>query len=381
MKRTINVFYDGDYYTLRWLRALILAKKEFEQLGYRIHFHGFSAPIPKMAVIKPPIIKKADFIKIFSQNDYDIVFLAFHHSLPGLGQFSSEDRKDVLSILREHAKTIVWLDTADSTGTPLFDVMPFVDKYLKKQVLRDLTRYTRPIWGGRVFCEYYHNEYGIDDETVCSREFPPVDAKYLPKIGISWNVGLGDLFTSRRIDRFVLHRSNYAPIDFTKPTIDRTIDVHYRGSVWNNIAGFQRKKAIDLIAARNDIRKPDVTKKVPIKEYIAESKSALALVSPFGWGEICGRDFEAFVYGAALIKTDMSHLSTYPEIYIQNETYLSIDWDFSNFNSVIDMVKSSDGRRELVRIATNGQEMYKEYISNDTKKAEFARHIISQIDG
>ena len=74
---------------------------------------------------------------MFAKNECDIVFLSFHHSLPGLGQFSSKDRAEVLSVLRDHAKTIVWLDTADSTGTPLFDVMPFVDKYLKKQVLKD----------------------------------------------------------------------------------------------------------------------------------------------------------------------------------------------------------------------------------------------------
>ena len=380
MKRTINVFYDGDYYTLRWLRALILTKEEFQQLGYMIRFHGFSAPIPKMALIKPPKEKKEDFIKMFSKNEFDIVFLAFHHSLPGLGQFSSKDRAEVLSVLRDHAKTIVWLDTADSTGTPLFDVMPFVDKYLKKQVLKDRTRYTRPVWGGRVFCEYYHEKYGIDDETVCRREFNPVDPQYLPKIGVSWNVGLGDLFTSKRIDRYLLYRNSYAPIEFTKPAIDRKLDVHYRGSVWDNIAGFQRRKAIELIAARDDIKKPDVSKKVPKEEYVTESKSSLALVSPFGWGEICGRDFEAFVYGAALIKTDMSHLTTYPDIYIQNETYLSIDWDFNNFNSVIDMVKTNEGRHELISIASKGQDMYKEYITSDTKKTEFARHIISQIE-
>lgn len=380
MKRTINVFYDGNYYTLRWLRALVLTNDEFEQLGYTIRFNGFSAPVPKMAIIKPPIVKKEDYIKLFSQKNFDIVFLAFHHSLPGLGQFSTMDRTEVLSVLREHAKTIIWLDTADSTGTPLFDVMPFVDRYLKKQVLKDLTRYTKPVWGGRVFCEYYHEKYGINDETVCKRVFAPVEPEYLPKIGISWNVGLGDLFTSKRIDRFLLHRKSYAPIGFTCPSMDRPIDIHYRGSVWNNIAGFQRKKAIELISARDDIKKPDVSKKVPIEEYINESKSALALVSPFGWGEICGRDFEAFVYGAALIKTDMSHLSTYPDMYIQNETYLSVDWDFKNFNNILDMVKSTEGRHELVRIAKNGQEMYKEHITNKDKKMNFAQHIIAQIE-
>lgn len=31
---------------------------------------------------------------------------------------------------------LVWLDTADSTGTCMFDVMPYVDLYFKKQLLK-----------------------------------------------------------------------------------------------------------------------------------------------------------------------------------------------------------------------------------------------------
>lgn len=379
MERTITIFYDSDYYTLRWLRALVLANKEFKDLGFRIEFDGFSAPIPKMAFFRPPITKIEDYIKTFSKKEFDIVFLAYHHSLPGLGSLSSDDRGKVLAVLKEHARIVVWLDTADSTGTSLFDVMPYVDMYLKKQVLKDKTTYLRKVWGGRIFCEYYHERYNLDDTTVCEREYPPVEEKYLDKIGVSWNVGLGDLFTSSRIDRYILHRRSYAKIDFTEPSINRSIDIHYRGSVWNNIAGYQRKKAIEILSSRDDIRKPDVSKKVPIKEYIAESKSALAIVSPFGWGEICGRDFEAFVYGAALIKTDMSHLTTYPDIYIPNETYLPIDWDFDNFNDIIDEIKTDIGKSRLVEIAKNGQNAYKAFFVDKNKRMEFASHIIEQI--
>lgn len=379
MTRSIHVFYDRDYYTLRWLRALVWGRKAFNERGVNITFDGFSAPIPKMGTVLPPITKKEDYIKKFSKGKFDIVFLAYHHSLPGLGQLSTSDRIEVLQVVKKHCNTLVWLDTADSTGTSLFDVMPYVDVYLKKQVLVDRDRYTKPIWGGRIFCEYYHKKYQIEDKVVCDREFPVLDNKYTHKLGISWNVGLGDLFTATRADRYFFHRKNYAPLEFTTPSIDRPLDVHYRGSVWNNIAGFQRKKAIELIAERDDIKKPDVSKKVPRDEYIRESKSTLSLVSPFGWGEICGRDFEAFLYGAALIKTDMSHMETYPNIYIKNKTYMAVDWNFENFNDIIDLVKTKSGREQLLEVANNGQNMYRDYMLTYDKKMEFADHILSQV--
>ena len=48
---TITVFYDNSPYTLRWLRALIWAKKEFVDKGYGITFHGPSSFIPRYDTI------------------------------------------------------------------------------------------------------------------------------------------------------------------------------------------------------------------------------------------------------------------------------------------------------------------------------------------
>jgi Glycosyl transferases group 1 len=75
--------------------------------------------------------------------------------------------------------------------------------------------------------------------------------------------------------------------------------------------------------------------------YVRELRSSKTCFSPFGYGEICWRDIEAFAYGAVLIKPDMSHLETCPDIYVPGVTYLPVNWDFSNLQEVVDMALAS----------------------------------------
>ena len=98
-----------------------------------------------------------------------------------------------------------------------------------------------------------------------------------------------------------------------------------------------------------------------MRRYKHEMSNAKVVVSPFGWGEIGVRDFEAFIYGAALIKPDMSHLETWPDIFIPGETYQPIRWDFEDLEQVIDDLLSDSNRR--IEIAAAGQKAYKRMIS------------------
>ena len=123
---------------------------------------------------------------------------------------------------------------------------------------------------------------------------------------------------------------------------------------------------------------PDVSKMVPREEYIREMMESRSVFSPFGWGEVCTRDFEAFVYGAALIKPDMSHLITYPAWYEDGETYLRLNWDFSNFYDIVELLLSENRKRQINEIAAKGQEKYRSYVIGGQN--EFAEHLLYQIE-
>jgi hypothetical protein len=90
---------------------------------------------------------------------------------------------------------------------------------------------------------------------------------------------------------------------------------------------------------------------VPQPRYDAELHDAKIVLSPFGWGEVCFRDFEAVRAGALLLKPDMSHLKTWPDIYIPGETYIPLDWDGGDLlEKVICYLEDEKERR---RIAEN----------------------------
>jgi hypothetical protein len=80
------------------------------------------------------------------------------------------------------------------------------------------------------------------------------------------------------------------------------------------------------------------------------------VLSPFGWGEVCFRDFEAIISGSLLLKPDMSHLKTWPDVYIPYETYVPLDWDGNDIKEKAETYLA-DGK-ERARIARNAWEQY-----------------------
>lgn len=85
-------------------------------------------------------------------------------------------------------------------------------------------------------------------------------------------------------------------------------------------------------------------------------------ISPFGWGEICYRDFETLISGAVLIKPSMEHLQTYPNIYIPNETYIPVDWNLSDLEEKLEDLLNN--YTSYKHIAENAQELYKTNINS-----------------
>jgi hypothetical protein len=65
---------------------------------------------------------------------------------------------------------------------------------------------------------------------------------------------------------------------------------------------------------------------------MTELRRSKLCFSPFGYGEICWRDFEAIACGAVLVKPDMSHVRAQPDIYRPFETYIPVRWDLADLN-------------------------------------------------
>jgi hypothetical protein len=107
-----------------------------------------------------------------------------------------------------------------------------------------------------------------------------------------------------------------------------------------------------LILSRIEGDRRFLTGETSQRRYNRELLDSRIVLSPFGWGELCVRDFEAVRAGALLLKPDMDHLETWPDIFIKGETYASFSWDgedlLSTAGAYLDNEKQ---RRKIIRSA------------------------------
>ena len=104
-----------------------------------------------------------------------------------------------------------------------------------------------------------------------------------------------------------------------------------------------------------------VKDRLPFQEYINTLYQSKMSLSPFGQGEVCYRDFEIFEFGVVMIKPDMSIVDTYPNPYINDETYIPVDLDWINLNEIV--VKMLDKSDKLLYIIDNSRKVYDELYS------------------
>lgn len=212
-------------------------------------------------------------------------------------------------------------------------VDPYVDLYFKKSIFRRPQYYMLPRRGDTNLTAYYGDLYGLEMGD-------PVDWKVpesaLPKLRLSPN-----FFTHARFMR-AFQSTGLPPLD------GRTIDVQSRlgdkGAPW--YAAMRKDAQKKLEAIRGLALSPPG--KLDIRAFMDELANARLCFSPFGYGELCWRDIEAFQTGAVLIKPDMSHLVTLPDLYVPGVTYLPVRWDFSDLEEVVRGILRDAPRRHAI---------------------------------
>jgi len=292
------------------------------------------------------------------------------------------DRDYVFTILgrmREKSQNLVWMDTTDSTGTTHFQVMPYVDKYWKKHLLKNRNLYELRYYGARIYTDYNHKNFHCGPPEAASVD--PIQKQYLNKLAISWNLAMGPVAVDHRISRLIaalpwplkerLH-FHYRP-KYHSPQGKRAQPVSFRGtSAYSSEAtAFQRLKTIDKLKVRGVRTEP-----LGYRQYMTELRNSQIAVSPFGHGETCFRDFEIIQAGAMLFKPDMEHLETWPPLLFKDETYVAFRWDFSDFDSRLDSLLQNPSR--IVRIGSQAQQGSQYYVSKGGRE-EFRRHFLDLI--
>ena len=198
---------------------------------------------------------------------------------------------------------------------------PNVDVYLKKSLFHDRSLYYRAFRGDTNLTEFYSDLYGLPGESV------------------DWQVPEG--FTDRL---------RLSPNFFTAPDLltaferaklpdmaGREIDVHARLGLGPDNGSSYRHMREHALKSLDPLTDFEVVSegRVDRKRYMDELRKSRLCFSPFGYGELCWRDIEAILTGAVLVKPDMSHLETLPDLYVPGVTYLPVRWDFADVAEVV----------------------------------------------
>ena len=323
----IHILTTNNFISYYFLYPLLVNKGKLKELNIFIrYFEKIENSIFDSDVI---LLDSKFFTKLWSNREYVLA---------------------LLQKIKEKCYRVIWLDSTASTGTTHFQVLPHVDKYWKKQVLKDMTLYERKYYGARIYTDYYKNKFNLEDENVQMVE--PLRKEYMDKLCVSWNIGLGPHSTNiklsniiRMVPWFLKGRLKYTyKLKFRTLSNNRK-PISFRGSskYSNKINAFQRIKTIEKLKSKKVETEP-----ISNKKYLDELKNSMISVSPFGYGEICYRDFEIILAGALLFKPSMEHLKTYPDIYVKNKTYVPFEWDFRDFDEKIyDLINNPDMVKEI----------------------------------
>jgi hypothetical protein len=325
--------------------------------------------------------------------DCDVLILSSrqHDHLFGTGNDPAA-RADSVERIASSGRKLLWFDMRDSSGTPQFEVLPFVDSYVKQFVLRDLSLYERPLYGGRVFSDYYHRRFSVSDMLERGSDdqeeaFTLLDPRWAEKIVVGWDMsydyrrhwaGVTDQVRNSLQECCRLIGNGPAAIDFHPAGGERDYDLSVMLSVGRysrDSVAFQRRLALDTV---KELSGKVFVGKVPRGEFVATLRNSKIVLSCFGNGEVCYREHEAWVAGAAVIMPDMGHLKTWPDRYRDGETYKAVDWDLRSLPAAFDELMSDATLRE--RLAVNGQTTLRRMFSDGGLRA-FANRFESLVRG
>ncbi len=276
---------------------------------------------------------------------------------------------------------LIYLSGSDSTGPFDHEVLRWVDLYLARQLVADRSFYLG-VHRRHLFRHHYFSEFKFKNEV----DFPTVSysQEEIDKLGVSWNLGLIDwkTQTSSKLLRYAhifLRNSSFPKWNRGTALTGRKIDLMFRGNLFAGIHDAPRLHRLQTYRVyqqegRNWKTVPEGI--VSHSTYMSELSSTRICLSPFGWGEICYRDFEAFQAGALLLKPSMDHLETFPNYYTP-DAYIAYEWSARDLSGKIRDILEHP--QDFEEVAERGWEQYNQLTKGPHAEEYFYVHLKNQL--
>lgn len=274
----------------------------------------------------------------------------------------------IKSIRESHGNLkIFFIDPWDQVSSRFFGVLPYVNKLLKYQRLKHLDHYQKPLVGGTMITDYLVREQGFDlgDWHVGS----PIPAGYEDRIATGWSMVLQDKF-EKMLFQPLMWRLKNRRLRRTPKNIDVFCHVSYDSihdqDNWytkyrmGSIAAVKQLGAKYRLAVSGEFPEHRTISK---QQYQDEIRRSRIVFSPFGWGELTWRDYEAVCHDCLLLKPSVEHIDSSPHIYYPGETYVPLKWDFSDLEEKCTYYLQNPD--EAARIITNARRVLETYFTQD----------------
>lgn len=302
------------------------------QIAARYGIETREIPVDRYLALRSPGLDGADIVCF--QTHFDITDEALQRLL------------DTIRSRNPNAR-LVYLDWFAPTDLRLaVRLDPHVSLYVKKHILADPSRYGKPTLGDTNLTDHYARRFGLElRETLF-----PVPEGFLDKLV------LGPSFVTAEFLSPAFRRPR-------PPNPDRRpIDLHARIAV-NGTGWYQamRGEAAAAVTSLPGIATATGTG-IGLVRYLRELRNSKICFSPFGYGEVCWRDFEAVAKGAVLLKPDMSHVRTDPDIFLPMQTYMPLCWDLADFDDKVQQLLDDEALR--TRLANRAFGVLHDYLSS-----------------
>lgn len=280
-------------------------------------------------------------------------------------KFISES-KEIIKLLRNSKKNfykIIYFDLSDSTSILHPQIIKYVDIYSKSQLLKNRNLYKKKFYGNRIFTNFIFKKYKILDKIESYSD--SINDDSIKKLRIHWNSSIGNytyfgrimdkLYEKFRIKRF-LKLPNKQSIYLEKKKFDLFYNMNIKYS--RQTVAWYRKNAFQNL---NLI----IPERIRTYKYFYQLRRSRVSLSPFGWGEINYRDFESFISCSLLLKPNMSHLETWPNLY-KKSNYIAYDWSGEDLKEKFEHIKRNYS--SYYKVAQRGHDFYFSQIQTNTLK-------------
>ncbi len=318
-----------------------------------------------------------------------IILVRKFHQLDIRNNKNIDDMINYINNIKKRFSKVIYFDDSAAVSHILFFLVPLLDSYWVRGLLKNNNLYSESFYGGRTYSQYYNQKYNVEDTSIY---LSPLNKNKFPtNIKIAWNIGIGCYPTNKKsllniyydeirkfscfismlpsikplsflVDKYIKEMINILSEEVSLSKKTKLVSARFSSKGYYKSISFHRELVLKKIKKNKLYLKGRKSR----WDYIQECNYLYGILSPFGWGEICYRDFEAALGGNLLLKPSMDHIETWPNIY-REDCYFKLDWDFSNLDQISEIFSNEKITFERIM---KSRMIYLEAIKNSEKRLE-----------